>query len=135
MATVDPTWKVWELPNNDTVYGEGAAHRAIQPAWLLVTVTWANVNSASADICTAAPVGYLTDISVQISGTTVTSVAIEGSNDGVEFYVLNDPQGNALTGINAEKIEQVLERTVLLRPTITTGTDVDFVVCGRIPLI
>lgn len=135
MATINPVWKVWELPNNADIYGNGKAIKSIQPAWLLVTVSWTNVNSGTSDTCTAAPIGFLTDISCQFSGTTVTSVALEGSNDGVEYYVLNDPQGNALTAINAEKIEQILERTVFVRPTITTGTAVNFIICGRIPIV
>lgn len=131
MATVNPTWKVWELPSNEDVYGDGAAPKSIQPAWLLVTIKWNDVDGG--DTCTKVPAGYLTDISVQVSGTTVTSVAIQGSNDDVEYYALNDAQGNALTGINAEKIEQILERTVFIQPVVTTGTDVDIVLCGRIP--
>ena len=133
MATINPTWRVWELPNNADVYGDGAAHKGIQPAWNLVTITWANADGG--DTLTAAPAGFLTDLSVQVSGGTVTSVAITGSNDDVEYYVLNDPQGNALTGISAEKIEQILERTVLVQPTVTTGTDVDIILCGRIPQV
>jgi hypothetical protein len=131
MATITPTWKVWELPNNADVYGGGASNTRIQPAWHLVTIKWNDADGG--DTCTEVPAGYLTDLSVQISGTTVTSVAIHGSNDGVEYYVLNDPQGVALTGIDAEKIEQILERTVFIRPVVTTGTDVDIVLCGRIP--
>ena len=132
MATVTPVWKVWELPNNTTVYGTGASTKAIQPAWLLVTIKWNDADGG--DTLTQVPSGYLTDLSVQISGTTVTSVAITGSNDDLEYYVLNDPQGNALSAIGTEKIEQILERTVFIQPTVTTGTDVDVVLCGRIPL-
>ena len=133
MATVNPTWKVWELPNNTDVYGNGASGIRIQPAWLVVTIKWNDADGG--DTLTAVPSGYLTDLSVQISGTTVTSVAIQGSNDNLEYYDLNDPQGNALTGIGAEKIEQILERTVFIRPTVTTGTDVDIVLSGRIPIV
>jgi hypothetical protein len=133
MATINPVWKVWELPNNADIYGLGAAHRAVQPAWLLVTVSWTNITSATSDVCTPAPIGFLTDVSVQFSGTTVTSMAIEGSNDGVEYYVLNDPQGNALSAVNAEKIEQILERTVFVRPTATTSAAANVIICGRIP--
>src|SRR5574341_1139432 len=46
--------------------------------WVLLRVTWTNVNSGTSDTCTAAPCGWLQDKSVQISGTTVTSVAITG---------------------------------------------------------
>ena len=133
MAIVNPTWKVWELPNNEDVYGDGKATAFIQPAWSLVTVKWNNVDGG--DTCTAAPTGYLTDISVQISGTTVTDVDINGSNDGEEYYRLNDAQGNALDAIGAEKIEQILERTVFIQPAVITGTDVDIVICGRIPIV
>ena len=135
MATINPTWKVWELPNNTDVYGTGAAGSRIQPAWLLVTITWADVNSGTSDVCTAAPAGYLTDLSVQVSGGTVTDVDINGSNDNLEYYRLNDPQGTALDAIGTEKIEQILERTVFVQPAVNSGTNVDIVLCGRLPLV
>jgi hypothetical protein len=132
MATVDPVWATVSLPNS-SVYGDGKSSRPILAAYELVTVTWADVDGG--DTCTATPAGWLVDKSVQISGTTITSVACHGSNDNVEYFVLNDPQGNALTGINSEKIEQLLEATLYFKPVVTTGTDVDVILFGRIPVV
>src|SRR3990167_9555589 len=116
MATVNPTWTICSLPNA-TEYGDGKGPAIIAP-WVLMSVKWNNVDGG--DTCTEAPLGWMVDKSVQISGTTVTSLAIQGSNDNVEYYVLNDPQGNALSGISAEKIEQVLENTWYVKPVVTT---------------
>jgi hypothetical protein len=134
MATVSPVWVVAPLPKylQETVLGSGTGINVESP-WLCVTVTWSNVDGG--DTAIAAPTGYLVDKSVQISGTTVTSVAIQGSNDNLEYYDLSDPQGNALTGIGAEKIEQILENTLYIKPVVTTGTDVDITVFGRIPVV
>lgn len=134
MATINPVWRVLELPNNTGVYGAGAAPTAaVNYAPQLVSITWTNAASATADVCTAAPCGWLVDKSVQFEGT-VTSAAILGSNDGTNFEILNDPQGNALTAVNAAKIEQLLENTWLIKPTITTGT-VTFTIFGRVPVV
>jgi hypothetical protein len=128
MATVEPVWAIASLPQylQDTVL----LLRERYPNQC-ATVTWADVNGG--DTCTEAPVGWIVDKSVQISGGTVTSVAIHGSNDNVEYYTLTDPQGNALTGLSAETIKQLLENTLYLKPVVTTGTGVDIVVFGRIP--
>lgn len=133
MATVAPVWAVVSLPKylQETTLGAGTG-LLIEAPWLCVTVTWTDVDGG--DTCIAAPTGWIVDKSVQISGTTVTSVAIHGSNDNAEYYVLNDPQGNALTGIGTEKIEQVLENTLYVKPVVSTGTDVDIVIFGRIPV-
>ena len=134
MATISPVWRVWELPNNTAVYGTGAAsNAAVNMPWLMVTVTWGPVASASSDVAVAAPVGWLVDKSIQFEGT-VTSAAVTGSNDGANFETLNDPQGNALAGIAAAKIEQLLENTVFVKPTVTTGS-VTFTLFGRVPVL
>jgi hypothetical protein len=134
VATINPVWRIWELPATTSVWGAGASGTRIAPPWYVVTISWSNVNSGSSDVCVPAPVGYLTDISIHIYGTTVTSVAVVGSNDNIDFQVLNDPQGNALTGIAAPKIEQILERVVSLKPTVTTAVAVNFIVTGRLPI-
>lgn len=64
------------------------------------------------------------DRSVQVSGTFGgATCTIQGSNDGVNWFTLNDPQGNALTFTSA-RIEQILEVTRYIRPAVTGGTAV-----------
>jgi hypothetical protein len=60
-----------------------------------------------------------TDRSVQVFGTFGVggSVTIEGSNDGVNWAVLTDPQGNDLV-ISTAKIELISEATVYVRPVV-----------------
>ena len=65
------------------------------------------------------------DKTVQLLGTFGGNVLIEGSMDLSEasavYATLNDPQGNALSGISAAKIENVLEHVTLLRPSAGAG--------------
>lgn len=63
-----------------------------------------------------------TDKSVQVSGTFGTggTLRFEGSNDGVNWAVLTDPQGNALDFTTA-KIEMVSEATLYVRPRVAAG--------------
>lgn len=64
----------------------------------------------------------MSDRSVQVHGTFGAggTLVIEGSNDGVNYFPLTDPQGNALSFTSA-KIEQVSEITLWLRPRVTAG--------------
>ena len=68
------------------------------------------------------PFGQYTDKSVQVSGTFGAggSLRLEGSNDGVTWAVLTDPQGNDLN-ITTAKIEMVTEATAYVRPRVTSG--------------
>lgn len=67
------------------------------------------------------------DRSVQLSGTTVTSVAIQGCNQdtAVDWATLHDVFNAALTGIAAKGISQIAEITQWIRPNVTAGTAVD----------
>lgn len=62
------------------------------------------------------------DRSVQVFGTFGAggAVRIEGSNDGVNYAPLTDPQGNALD-INTAKIESIMEIVRWVRPRVITG--------------
>lgn len=62
------------------------------------------------------------DRSVQVTGTFGVggSVQIEGSNDGTNWSILTDPQGNNLT-FTSSKIEAVSELTRYIRPNVTAG--------------
>lgn len=99
-------------------------------------VSWTGLDSDDS----GAPVslaGY-SDRSVQITGTFGTngSVTIQGSNDGINYVALTDPQGNAITKTSAA-LEAISEATRYIRPLVTAGdgtTDLDvtiFVTGGR----
>jgi hypothetical protein len=65
------------------------------------------------------------DRSVQVTGTfNGGTLVVEGSNDGTNWYTLNDPQGNALSFTTA-KIEQILEAVAFMRPRVSAGAGVD----------
>ncbi len=63
------------------------------------------------------------DRSFQIEGTAGAglSVSIQGSNDGTNWVILTDPQGNALTFTAIDRIEQVEEVCRYMRPIVTAG--------------
>lgn len=70
-----------------------------------------------------APLGcaQYTDRSFQVVGTFGgASVVVEGTNDGVNWATLTDPQGNNLTFTSA-KIEMVSEATLKIRPRVIGG--------------
>jgi hypothetical protein len=62
------------------------------------------------------------DASVQITGTFGSggSINLTGTNDGTNYVVLTDPQGNALTKTSAA-IEQISEGVKTFRPLVTAG--------------
>lgn len=62
------------------------------------------------------------DRSAQVTGTFGAggSLRIEGSNDGTNYYALNDPQGSALN-ITAAGIKGIIEATRFIRPRATAG--------------
>lgn len=62
------------------------------------------------------------DRSIQVAGTfNGGTVSFQGSNDGITWATLNDPQGNALT-FTASRIEQLLEIALYMRAVVTAGT-------------
>lgn len=62
------------------------------------------------------------DRSVQFNGTFGSggTVQIEGSNDGTNYVVLTDPQGNNISKTSAS-IEMITELTRYIRPRVTAG--------------
>jgi hypothetical protein len=85
-----------------------------------IVVAWNSL--ANGDSGSPIPFSQYTDKSVQVTGAFGVggSVRIEGSNDGTNWAVLTDPQGNDLN-ITAPKIEMVTEATRLVRPFVTAG--------------
>jgi hypothetical protein len=105
MATVN------EVITNLQEHAERKVHVAV---WTPLTTT--------DDVGRAVKMAGSADRSVQVDGTFGAggTLRIEGSNDGVSFYVLTDPQGNALDFI-AAGIEAVSEPVRFIRPRVTAG--------------
>lgn len=81
------------------------------------------VTAAGGDTSANLEFGQWADASVQVFGTFGTStVSIEGSNNGTDFAVLNDAQGQPLSGIATPKIEQIVETTRFKRVVVAAGT-------------
>jgi hypothetical protein len=83
-------------------------------------ITWPDM--AVGDVGQPAPYGQYTDKSVQVVGAFGVGgvVRFEGSNNGVDWAPLTDPQGNALD-FQTTKIEMVSEATMSVRPRVTAG--------------
>lgn len=77
------------------------------------------------------------DKCVEVTGTTVTSVSIEGSNevDGsgnpINPFILHDPTVTGLITFTAAGIRQILESPQFIRPLFTTAAAVKVTVVGR----
>lgn len=83
-------------------------------------VTWLDLDATDA---TGTPITMAgsTVRSVQIDGTFDSStVTIEGSNDGVTYFTLNDPQGNAISKTSAA-FEAIQESPRFLRPKVASA--------------
>lgn len=82
-------------------------------------VSWTLANGETGD---AVELGNYRDRSVQVGGTFGVggTVVIEGSNDGANYVVLTDPQGNAISK-TAAAIEQITETTRYIRARVSAG--------------
>lgn len=109
MAAVDAT--VIAL-SPDSKYGENAIRQ-----WSL----------ADNDTGVAINMAEYSDRSVQVTGLTADSLAIHGSNDGTNYVLLTDPQGDALT-FAANGLRQIAEATAYIKPVRTGTADVTIVV-------
>jgi hypothetical protein len=85
-----------------------------------IVATWPNL--ANGDDGETIKFSQYADKSAQVFGTFGAggSLRIEGSNDGENWAVLTDPQGNDLVFTSA-KIEMVTEATLHVRPKVTAG--------------
>lgn len=83
---------------------------------------WTGLTQTSSDDGEPFEMPGAADRSVQVTGTFGVggSVRLEGSNDGTNYAVLSDPQGNALD-ITTAKIEAITELTRYIRPRVTAG--------------
>lgn len=100
-----------------------------------VLVTWSGLLNTD----TGVPVS-LTDFpdrTIQLTGTFGSGgeVTFQGSNNGTDYVVLTDPQGNALT-MTAGRIEVVTETPRYVRPSVTGGdgtTNLTLIMFARTP--
>lgn len=62
------------------------------------------------------------DRTIQVTGTFGTggSVALEGSNDGTNFFALTDPTGTVIA-ITSAGIKAITEACMYVRPHVTAG--------------
>jgi len=83
-------------------------------------VTWGPLANGDSGEPAGFP-GY-SDQSIQVIGTfgAAGNVKIEGSNDGVNYVTLSDPQGSALDVATA-KIKSVSEVARWIRPRVSAG--------------
>lgn len=96
-------------------------------------VTWENLQVG--DTGAAAEWVEYADRCFQVVGAFGVGGActIQGSNDGVNWSALSDPQGNALT-FSSQHIEQALELPRFVRPIVTGGdatTSLTVILCMR----
>lgn len=91
-------------------------------------VVWEALTTTDTEGAPAELIAY-SDRSVQVVGTfDGASLQLQGSNDGTNYKVLTDPQGNALT-FTTTNIEAIAELTRYIKPVVTVagsgGADLD----------
>lgn len=84
-------------------------------------VVWANLTTTNTDGKAIEWVQWA-DRSIQVNGTFGAggTVKLMGSNNGVDWYEITDPQGNAISK-TAGAIEACTEITQYVKPLITAG--------------
>jgi hypothetical protein len=99
---------------------------------IVKTITWENFTAAD-DVGEHLITAHYSDKTVTVFGNFGSggSMKMEGSNDGVNWFDMTDPQGNALT-FTAAKMEMLQENPLYVRPKMTAGTsvDIDVILCG-----
>ncbi len=102
-------------------------------ATITPTVVGVNKNDGSTYLVTWTPVTEsdtfgpvflpeYADKSVHVTGTFGScTLAVHGSNDGVNYAALNDASSTVI-GIQSDKIKQVLENTAYVKPIATGGS-------------
>lgn len=104
MATVDPD----RVPLQD-FNGKGQV------------ISWTPLNTTDDTGGAVDLIGY-SDRSIQFTGTFGANgaIRIEGSNDGTNYKVLTDPQGNDISK-TAAALEAITEITRFIRPFVSAG--------------
>lgn len=101
----------------------------------VIKITWEMLTTTN-DSGTPVSVPKFIDKTVTFTGTFGVggTVALQGSNDGTNWYSLTDPQGNAISK-TAAGIEAVSENPWKIRPFVSAGdgtTDLDVIVIARL---
>lgn len=83
-------------------------------------ITWADL--ANGDTGQPLEMPGSSDRSIQVFGTFGTggNLRIQGSNNGINWHVLTDPQGNQIN-LTSAHIEQIMEVTRYIRPQVSAG--------------
>jgi hypothetical protein len=104
MATITPS--LTPLPSPGEVAG--------------YNVAWGPM--ANGDVGATLDMLFNADRSIQVEGTFGAGgqVQLQGSNDGVNYRLVHDPQGNPLT-VTAPAVTHMIEIPRLLRPAVTAG--------------
>jgi hypothetical protein len=94
-----------------------------------VVITWATM--ADGDTGAVVKASQYPDKTVQATGDA-TTVALQGSNDGTNWFALTDPSGMeiGLAGATFD-LAMVRENPLYIRPSCTGGSDTDVVVVGQ----
>lgn len=85
--------------------------------------TWSPLTTTNAD---GAPIGYASNgmggVTFQVSGTFGVggTLVVEGSNDGVTYFTLND-QNNAAVSFTSAGLKTVRDQPLYIRPRVTGG--------------
>lgn len=113
----------------------GLIDRNLSESGAAALLTWSGLTFNTLD--TGAPVQWVdyADRCAQVTGVFGVggAVVLEGSNDGVVFNSLADPQGNSLV-FSSGKLEQVLELPRYVRPRVIAGdasTNLTVTICLR----
>lgn len=92
----------------------------------VVMVSWTPLTEA--DTATPVEMTEYADRCVQVGGTfNGGTVVIEGSNDGVTYFTLNDVQASAISK-TAAALEQIAEVPRYTRPRVSAGTGVSLTI-------
>lgn len=104
MSAIAATWR------DVSIKGDGST----------LLYTWTPVTQA--DTCNPIQVPEHSDKSIQVSGAFGgTSVAVAGSNDGVNFSSLRDPSSTVIAIVAGTDLRAILENTYQIRPVLTGG--------------
>jgi hypothetical protein len=103
MATITPT----------VTYAPGGQRQLVQVVWPAL---------ANGDDGSPVELAAWADRSVQIEGAAFGggTLTLQGSNDGTNWQILTDPQGNDIAKTAAD-LEQVTELTRYVRPILAGG--------------
>lgn len=107
----DPTYNPLAGSSNSGPYGDGSV---IQFAYTLTTADHTGA---------AFPFPEWADICVSFYGGATWGTAtgaVEGSNDGSNWLPLNKADGATAASTSADKMMQIIERPLFIRPRLTT---------------